>query len=189
MSLIMKKSCYFRVSSPGDDPPFLRRLPTQFVIRWILLPAPNWFAVAIITLQKPGVINPSMFAFAFFGGNNNGLRLSNPSNFLVARLKGEKKRFFWSKNQKNVKKQRFWVKQRSKIEISDLATRKFENPFVHVFGIEFAHVNRPLEIPIFSMRTLKCQFLVKKRRFLVQKTSFLTLFCHFWSEICTHRKN
>jgi len=30
-------------------------------------------------------------------------------------LKREKKRFFWSKNQKNVKKQRFWAKKRPKM--------------------------------------------------------------------------
>jgi len=30
-------------------------------------------------------------------------------------LKREKNHFFWSKNRKNVKKQRFWVKKRSKM--------------------------------------------------------------------------
>jgi len=52
---------------------------------------------------------------------------TNNSNFLVARLKREKNQFFWSKIQKKVKTTAILGQKTIKNDISDLATRKFEN--------------------------------------------------------------
>jgi len=64
------------------------------------------------------------------------VRRLQDSNFLVARSERKKKNqiIFWSKKRKNVKKQRFWTKKDTKNELSDLATRKFEQENQHDFA-------------------------------------------------------
>jgi len=55
-----------------------------------------------------------------------------PSNFLVARLKREKNQYFLVKKSKKIQKTAILGQKTIKIDISDLATRKFELPSGYV---------------------------------------------------------